>query len=64
MVSISSAKCSSFWASAKTQLDLLSFGKAEGEKKGCYPFSDGFRQPTPALIEPTGDDKSPVSMRL
>ena len=37
---------------------------AEGEKKGCYPFFDGFRQPTPDCSEPTGDGRIPVSMSL
>ena len=37
---------------------------AEGEKKGCYPFFDGFRQPTPDCSGPNGDGRIPVSMNL
>ena len=37
---------------------------AEGEKKGCYPFFDGFRQPTPDCSEPNGDGRIPVSMSI
>ena len=48
--------------------DVRSFkpspGGAEGEKKGCYPFFNGFRRQTPDFVEPTGDDKITVSTSL
>ena len=37
---------------------------AEGEKKRCYLFFDGFRPPTPDCAEPNGDGRIPVSRRL
>jgi hypothetical protein len=37
--------------------------QAESEKKGCYPFFEGFRPPIPACAEPNGDGRSTVSRR-
>ena len=39
------------------------FSKAEGEKKRCYLFFDGFRPPIPDCAEPNGDGRIPVSRR-